>query len=206
MSDTLKLAAEKRTEFGKGAARRARMAHQVPAVIYGHGANPLHVLLPGHDTMMALKHSNALITVEWDGQKQLVLTKDVQRHPVKRTIEHVDLLIVHKGEKVTVDIPVHVLGEPFPGTVAVTEHTTLSIEAEATHIPESVEVTIEGLEEGERILAGDVKLPGGSTLVTDPEATVVAISVPRGAVSEEEQEAADAAAEEAADAADTDAE
>ncbi|WP_291379648.1 50S ribosomal protein L25/general stress protein Ctc, partial [Demequina sp.] len=184
MPDKLKLAAEKRTEFGKGAARRARMAHQIPAVIYGHGSDPLHVLLPGHETMMALKHSNALITVEWDGEKQLVLTKDVQRHAVKRTIEHVDLLIVRKGEKVTVDVPVHVLGDPFPGTVAVTEHTTLSIESEATHIPEYLEVTIEDMQEGEKITAGGVELPAGSTLVSDPETTVVSISVPRGAVSE----------------------
>ena len=206
MSDKLKLAAEKRTEFGKGAARRARMAHQIPAVIYGHGADPLHVLLPGHETMMALKHSNALITVEWDGEKQLVLTKDVQRHAVKRTIEHVDLLIVRRGEKVTVDVPVHVLGDPFPGTVAVTEHTSLSIEAEATHIPETLEVSIEGMEEGHKITAGDVTLPTGSTLVTDPETTVVAISVPRGAASEEEEAAAEDAAETAAGAAEEDSE
>jgi large subunit ribosomal protein L25 len=194
MSDKLKLAAEKRTEFGKGAARRARMAHQIPAVIYGHGSDPLHVLLPGHETMMALKHSNALITVEWDNESQMVLTKDVQRHAVKRTIEHVDLLIVRKGEKVTVDIPVHVVGDPFPGTVAVTEHNTLSIEAEATHIPESLEVSIEGLEEGQKITASDVTLPAGSTLVTDPDTTVVSISVPRGAASDEEEEAAEGAA------------
>ncbi len=150
MADMLKLAAEKRTEFGKGAARRARMAHKIPAVIYGHGADPLHVLLPGHDTMMALKHSNALITVEWDGDKQMVLVKDVQRHAVKREITHVDLLVVRKGEKVTVDVPVHVTGEPFPGTIAVTEHTSLSVQAEATHIPEWFEVSIEGLGEGEQ--------------------------------------------------------
>lgn len=200
MADMLKLAAEKRTEFGKGAARRARMADQIPAVIYGHGADPLHVLLPGHETMMALKHSNALMSVEWDGDKQMVLVKDIQRHPVKRTIAHVDLLIVRKGEKVTVDVPVHVLGEPFPGTVAVTEHNTLAVLAEATHIPESLEVSVEGLNEGERITAGDVTLPAGSELVTDPATTVVTISVPRGAISEEEEEAAEEANEVAAEA------
>lgn len=199
MADMLKLAAEKRTEFGKGAARRARMAHQIPAVIYGHGSAPLHVLLPGHETMMALKHSNALMTVEWDGDKQLVLVKDIQRHPVKRSIAHVDLLIVRKGEKVTVDVPVHVLGDPFPGTVAVTEHTTLSVLAEATHIPESLEVSIEGMEEGTKITAGDVTLPAGSELVSDAATTVVSIIVPRGAVSDEEEEAAEEAAETAAE-------
>lgn len=200
MADMLKLAAEKRTEFGKGAARRARMAHQIPAVIYGHGADPLHVLLPGHETMMALKHSNVLMSVEWDGDKQMVLVKDIQRHPVKRSIAHVDLLIVRKGEKVTVDVPVHVLGEPFPGTVAVTENTTLSVLAEATHIPDSLEVSIEGMGEGEKITAGDVTLPAGSELVSDPATTVVSISVPRGAISDEEEEAAEEAAEVAAEA------
>jgi large subunit ribosomal protein L25 len=200
MADMLKLAAEKRTEFGKGAARRARMADQIPAVIYGHGSDPLHVLLPGHETMMALKHSNALMNVEWGGDKQMVIVKDIQRHPVKRTIAHVDLLIVRKGQKVTVDVPVHVLGEPFPGTVAVTENTTLSVLAEATHIPDSLEVSIEGMGEGDKITAGDVALPAGSELVTDPVTTVVSISVPRGAVSEEEEEAAEVAAEVAADA------
>ncbi len=200
MADMLKLAAEKRTEFGKGAARRARMADQIPAVIYGHGAAPQHVLLPGHETMMALKHSNALMNVEWDGDKKMVLVKDIQRHPVKRTIAHVDLLIVRKGEKVTVDVPVHVTGEPFPGTVAVTEHTSLSVEAMATNIPEWLQVSVEGLNEGERITAGDVELPAGSELMTDPDSTVVTISVPRGAISEEEEEAAEEAKEVAADA------
>lgn len=206
MADMLKLAAEKRTEFGKGAARRARMAHKIPAVIYGHGADPLHVLLPGHDTMMALKHSNALISVEWDGDKQMVLVKDVQRHAVKREISHVDLLVVRKGEKVTVDVPVHVTGEPFPGTVAVTEHTSLSVEAEATHIPEWFEVSIEGMGEGERITAGDVTLPSGSTLVTDPASTVVSISIPRAAVAEEDEETEEAEATEDEAASEEDAE
>ncbi len=200
MADMLKLAAQNRTEFGKGAARRARMAHQIPAVIYGHGADPLHVLLPGHETMMALKHSNALITVEWDGNNQMVLVKDIQRHAVKRSIEHVDLLVVRKGEKVTVDVPVHVTGESFPGTVAVSEYTTLSVEAEATHIPDYFEVSIEGLVDGDKIVAGDVTLPAGSELVTDPETTVVRISEPRGMALDEEEEAAEEDAEVAADA------
>lgn len=199
MADMLKLAAQNRTTFGKGAARRARMADQIPAVIYGHGAAPLHVLLPGHETMMALKHSNALITIAWDGNNQMVLAKDVQRHAVKRTIEHVDLLVVRKGEKVTVDVPVHVTGESFPGTVAVTENTTLSVEAEATHIPEWFEVSIEGLDDGDKVTAGEVTLPAGSELVTDPDTTVVRISVPRAAVADEGEEATDEAADEAAD-------
>ena len=203
MTDKLTLAAEKRTAFGKGAARRARMAHQIPAVIYGHGADPLHVLLPGHETMMALKHSNALLTIKWGDDSQMVLVKDIQRDVVRRTIAHVDLLIVRKGEKVTVDIPVHVVGESYPGTVAVTEHTTLSVLAEATHLPEFVEVSIEGLGEGVRVTAGEVTLPAGSELVTDPEQAVIVISVPRGPASDDDEEAgteADTAAEATAEA------
>ncbi|WP_062310984.1 50S ribosomal protein L25/general stress protein Ctc [Demequina rhizosphaerae] len=193
MSDQLTLAATTRTEFGKGAARRARAAHQIPAVLYGHGTDPVHVLLPGHETMMALKHSNALLTIELDGSSELAIAKDVQIEPVRRIIEHVDLLLVKKGEKITVDVPVHVTGESFAGTIHVVEHATLQLEAEATHLPESVEVSIEGLEEGAVIHAKDVELPKGASLVTDGDITVVTISVPRGAGAEEEAEEAPAA-------------
>ncbi|MDN4477582.1 50S ribosomal protein L25/general stress protein Ctc [Demequina sp. SYSU T00039] len=195
MSDKLTLAAEKRTEFGKGAARRARAAHKIPAVIYGHGSDPVHILLPGHDTMMALKHSNALLTIELDGSSETAIAKDVQVEPVRRIIEHVDLLLVKKGEKITVDVPVHVVGESFAGTIHVVEHATVQILAEATHLPESLEVSIEGLEEGARVYARDIELPKGSELVTDADAAVVVISVPRGAGAEEEE--AEAAAAEA---------
>ncbi|MDN4475581.1 50S ribosomal protein L25/general stress protein Ctc [Demequina sp. SYSU T00192] len=193
MSDQLTLAATTRTEFGKGAARRARAAHQIPAVLYGHGTDPVHVLLPGHETMMALKHSNALLTIELDGSSELAIAKDVQVEPVRRIIEHVDLLLVKKGEKITVDVPVHVTGESFAGTIHVVEHASLQLEAEATHLPESVEVSIEGLEEGAVVHAKDVELPKGATLVTDGDITVVTISVPRGAGAEEEAEEAPAA-------------
>ncbi|WP_062296521.1 50S ribosomal protein L25/general stress protein Ctc [Demequina maris] len=186
MSDQLTLAAEKRTEFGKGYARRARAAGKIPAVLYGHGTDPVHVLLPGHETMMALKHSNALLTIELDGSSELAIAKDVQVEPVRRLIEHVDLLLVKKGEKITVDVPVHVTGESFAGTIHVVEHASLQLEAEATHLPESVEVSIEGLEEGAVVHAKDVVLPKGASLVTDGDATVVTISVPRGAGAEEE--------------------
>ncbi|MDN4483627.1 50S ribosomal protein L25/general stress protein Ctc [Demequina lignilytica] len=195
MSDKLTLAAEKRTEFGKGAARRARAAHKIPAVIYGHGSDPVHILLPGHDTMMALKHSNALLTIELDGSSEMAIAKDVQVEPVRRIIEHVDLLLVKKGEKITVDVPVHVVGESFAGTIHVVEHATVQILAEATHLPESLEVSIEGLEEGARVYARDIELPKGSELVTDADAAIVVISVPRGAGAEEEE--AEAAAAEA---------
>ncbi len=186
MSDALTLDADLRTEFGKGASRRARAAGHIPAVLYGHGADPVHVLLPGHKTMLALKHANALLTIVVDKDEKLAIAKDVQRDPVRQIIEHVDLLVVRKGEKLTVDVPIHLTGEPISGTIAMLEHNTLSILAEATHLPERVEISVEGLEDGARILARDVALPDGSELITDPEATVVAITIPRQAAIEEE--------------------
>ncbi len=195
MSDKLTLTAEPRTEFGKGFARRARMAGKIPAVLYGHGSDPLHVVLPGHDTMLALKHANALFTIKLGSDTHLAVAKDVQRNAVKRTIDHVDLLIVKKGEKITVDVPVHIVGESFSGTIHVLEHPTLQVLAEATSLPESIEVTIEGLEDGAKVLAGELKLPAGVELVTDPEALVVAVSAPRASAADE---AADEAAAEAA--------
>ena len=175
MSD-LTLNAEKRTQFGKGAARKIRRAHKIPAVMYGHGADPIHITLPGHDTMMALKNPNALLTIVIDGDEQLALAKDVQRDAIKPIIEHVDLVVVRKGEKVTVDIPVHVEGEAGPETVVQVDHATISVEAEATHIPEYVSVSIEGLPAGTQIHASDLTMPDGATLVTDPEALVVNIT------------------------------
>ncbi|MBD7919270.1 50S ribosomal protein L25/general stress protein Ctc [Cellulomonas sp. Sa3CUA2] len=187
----IKLAAAARTEFGKGAARRLRRAHQVPAVLYGHGTEPLHVALPGHETMLALKHSNALYSIELDGTSTLAIVKDVQRDVVRQVIEHVDLLIVKKGEKVSVDVQVHIVGESAPGTIHVVETQNLFLEAEATNLPQSVEVSIEGLADGAVITAGDVVLPEGATLMGDPEVTVVTISTPQAS-------AADVAADEAA--------
>ncbi|QJW35966.1 50S ribosomal protein L25/general stress protein Ctc [Cellulosimicrobium protaetiae] len=197
----IKLAAEARTEFGKGAARRVRRAGKIPAVLYGHGTDPLHVTLPGHETMMALKHSNALFSIELDGKSQLAITKDVQREPVRNVIEHVDLLIVKKGEKVAVDVPVVVTGESAPGTIHLVDLQTLAIEAEATHLPESIEVSIEGLEAGTQVLAGDVKLPKGATLTADAELIVVSVTEPQAEEpAEEAAEAAEEAAPEAAEA------
>ena len=172
----IKLAAQPRTEFGKGAARRLRRAHQIPAVLYGHCAAPVHVALEGHATMLALKHSNALISLEIEGKTQLALPKDVQRDPVKNVIEHVDLLIVRKGEKVTVDVPLHFTGDAAPGTQLTTELVSLSVEVEATHIPSSIEVSLEGAEVGTRIHAGDVTLPKGATLAVDAETLIVSVN------------------------------
>ncbi|KNX38010.1 50S ribosomal protein L25/general stress protein Ctc [Luteipulveratus halotolerans] len=175
-NNELRLVAETRTEFGKGAARRIRRADKIPAVLYGHGEAPTHLTLPFHDTFQALKHVNALLTIELDGQDQLALAKDVQRDPLKPIIEHIDLVIVRKGEKVTVDIPVHVEGEAGPETVITVENQTLSVEADATDIPESLTVSVEGLEAGSQILAKDVTLPAGSTLIADEELLVINIT------------------------------
>ena len=172
----LTLHAQSRTTFGKGAARKIRRAGQIPAVMYGHGAAPVHITLPGHDTMLALKHANALLTIVLDGNEQLALAKDVQRDPIKPVIEHVDLVVVRRGEKVTVDIPVHIEGEAASDTVVQVESQTLQVEAEATHIPEIVTISVEGLAAGTQISAGQVALPAGSTLVTDPETLVVNVT------------------------------
>ncbi|MDQ0665182.1 large subunit ribosomal protein L25 [Arthrobacter ulcerisalmonis] len=190
-----KLVAELRTEFGKGYARRARMAKLIPAVIYGHGAEPIHVTLPAKATTLAVRTANALLSLDINGEGHLALVKDVQRDPVKQIIEHIDLLTVRQGEKVTVDVPVHVEGETAPGTVHNLELTVVSLEAEATHLPESVVVSIEGRGAGEHIHASDLVLPKGSALLTDAEALVVNIS--EATATEEETEAAAEAAGEA---------
>jgi large subunit ribosomal protein L25 len=175
MSDEIRLEAQTRTEFGKGAARRIRRDDKIPAVMYGHGSEPVHITLPGHDTMMALKHSNALLTIVVDGDEQLALAKDVQRHMIKPVIEHVDLVVVKKGEKVTVDVPVHVEGEAGPETVVTVDSQTLQVEADVTKLPESLVVSVEGLTAGTQILASQVEMPEGATLITDAETLVVNI-------------------------------
>ncbi|RKT78501.1 large subunit ribosomal protein L25 [Terracoccus luteus] len=192
MSDTTRLTAEKRTSFGKGAARQIRRENKIPAVMYGHGTEPVHITLPGHDTMMALKQANALLTIVIDGKEQLALAKDVQRDAIKPVIDHIDLVVVRRGEKVTVDVSVHLEGEAAPETVVTLDNNTLQLEALATNIPESVVVSVEGLEAGTQILAGAIELPEGATLVTDEEALVVNVTQ---AISAEELEAELAEAE-----------
>ena len=169
----LRITAESRTEFGKGAARRVRRADKVPGVVYGHGTDPLHVTLPGHDLMKALKTANVLLDLEVDGGNLLVLPKSVQRNPIKGTLTHVDLVIVRRGEKVTVDVGIHVSGEVAPGGMLDQQMVTISIEAEATSIPTRFEVSIEDMQIGAAIHAKDVELPSGTELVTDPEALVL---------------------------------
>lgn len=187
--------ADVRESFGKGAARKLRVLGKIPAVVYGHGTEPQHLALPGHQVALLLRKKNAVLELKVNGKTQLALVKDVQKDPVKAIIEHIDLIVIRKGEKVTVDIPVHVEGESYPGTLANLESATISVEAEATHIPERVIVNIDGFEDGTQIHAKDLELPTGSTLITDPETLVVNIVIPAEVDlgEEEEVEAAEGA-------------
>ncbi|WP_181275490.1 50S ribosomal protein L25/general stress protein Ctc [Brevibacterium oceani] len=173
-----KLLAEARNEFGKGAARRIRRAGRIPAVVYGHVGDPVHISLEGHATMMALKHANALLEIEsTDGSKNvLAIARDVQVEPVRREIEHLDLIIVKRGEKIEVDVPVHVVGEAAPGTMVSQEESTIAVKADATKLPELIEVSVEGRPAGEHVLAGQVELPAGVELVADEELLIVNVS------------------------------
>ncbi|MFI1225725.1 MULTISPECIES: 50S ribosomal protein L25/general stress protein Ctc [unclassified Streptomyces] len=187
----IKLATEVRTEFGKGAARRVRRANRVPAVVYGHGAEPVHVTLPGHELQLALRTANVLIGLEIDGKDALVIPKAVQRNPLKGDIEHVDLLTVKRGEKVNVEIAVHAEGDLAPGANLLEfVLNTLLVEAEATHIPESVTVSVAGLDAGDSILAKDITLPKGSVLAGDDDAVVIQV-----VAAQAEEPSADEAAE-----------
>jgi len=172
----VKLAAETRTEFGKGASRRIRREAKVPAVVYGHGADPVHITLPGHELQLALRKSNVLLTLDIEGKTELAIPKAIQRDALKGFLVHVDLLTVKSGEKVTVEVYVHTEGDLAPGAYLL-EHvlSTLTVEAEATHIPESVTVSIAGLEAGASILAKDIPLPEGTTLAIDEDAVVLQV-------------------------------
>jgi large subunit ribosomal protein L25 len=200
MSDDNKLTAEPRTQFGKGAARKIRALNKIPAVIYGHGTEPQHVTLPGHEVALIIRKSNAILDLDIAGKSQLALVKDVQKDPVRQIIEHLDLIVVRKGEKVTVDIAVRLEGESASGTSVNQDSNVLSIEAEATHIPEFLTVSIEGLEEGQHVYAKDVVLPEGSSLITDPDTLVVGITGESALDEGEESETTEAAPAEAAPA------
>jgi large subunit ribosomal protein L25 len=172
----VKLTAELRTEFGKGAARRIRRADKIPAVLYGHGVDPIHITLPGHQTLLALRTANALLSIDVNGQSRLALPKQVQRDPLKHTIEHVDLVLVRRGEKVTVDIRLQLEGEAGPDTLVMLEQATVPVHAEATHIPDHLVVSVEGLAAGTQILAGGLPLPDGATLAVEPDTLLVNVT------------------------------
>jgi large subunit ribosomal protein L25 len=202
----VRLPAEVRTEFGKGGARRTRRAGKIPAVIYGHGADPQHVSLPAREFANAIRHGgkNVLLTLELDGNDQLAIPKAIQRHPIKDQYEHVDLLAVRRGEKVTIDVPLQLVGDIAPGGLLAQEHTTVSVEAEATHLPTGIEVNIDGAEVGTQIHARDLTLPRGTSLITDPDQVLVLVQEAPTAEQLEATETAEGDAGTAA-AADTDA-
>ncbi|GAB3134395.1 50S ribosomal protein L25/general stress protein Ctc [Amycolatopsis sp. NPDC004378] len=199
----VRLSVEPRTEFGKGAARRTRRAGKIPAVLYGHGSDPRHFALPAIEFARVVREngSNAVITLDLEGNSELALTKTIVVHPLKNYIEHVDLLVVKRGEKVTVDVPVVVSGTPAPGTLVNQDLDAIQIEVEALHIPDQVEVSVEGAELGTQITAADVALPKGATLVTDGEALIVAIAEPQREELPEDEAAASTEGEESAEAA-----
>ncbi|MFD9001941.1 50S ribosomal protein L25/general stress protein Ctc [Streptomyces sp. NPDC059582] len=195
----VKISAETRTEFGKGAARRIRRDHKVPGVLYGHGSDPIHLTLPGHDLLLALRTSNVLISLDIDGKSnELAIPKAVQRNAVRGDLEHVDLQLVKRGEKVNVEIPVHAEGELAAGGNLL-EHVlnALPVEAEATHIPESLTVSVEGLEAGASVLAKDITLPSGVKLAVEDDTVVLQVLA---AQAEEAPEGAEGEGDEAAEA------
>ena len=201
MAEDNKVQAELREQFGKGFARRLRAAGKIPAVIYGHGTDPVHVALPGHQVGLLIRRANAVLELDIDGRTEVALVKDVQKDPVLQIIEHIDLLVVKKGEKIEVEVPVLVIGESASGTIVNLENTTVYLEVEAMHIPKRIEVDAEGLEDGVQVSAADLKLPKGATLADDPELMILAISIPQDTLAAEDAiaaaDAADAAAQSA---------
>ena len=206
------LAVKVRTETGKGASRRARRDGWIPAVLYGHGSEPQHLALPGHDFAAVLRHSgtNAVLTLDIEGKEQLALTKALDIHPIRRSITHADLLVVRRGEKVTVEVAVEVVGDAAPGTLVTQEANTILIEADAMSIPQSLTVSVEGLEAGTQTTAGAIPLPAGVNLIADPDSLVVNVVVApteedlesegAGEVTEAEEPAAEAGEDEASEA------
>jgi large subunit ribosomal protein L25 len=184
-----------RTKTGKGASRRARREGRIPAVLYGHGADPRHVELPGHDFAAVLRHSgtNAVLTLDIDGKEQLALTKALVIHPIRHTITHADLLVVRRGEKVVVEVGIDVQGDAASGTLVTQEANTVEIEADVSSIPEELVVSVEGAEPGTQITAGQITLPAGVTLIDDPDMLVVNVVVAPTAEELESEGAGEAA-------------
>ena len=185
---TNKIVADLRVKFGKGAARKLRVLGKIPAVMYGHGTAPVHVALPGHQIGLLLRRANAVLELDIDGKTHLTLVKDVQKDPFLQIIEHLDLIVIRKGEKVQVEVAVHLTGESASGTMADLDSKTLLLEVEATSIPQNVQVSVEGLEDGDQIRAKDVVRPKGATLVSDEDAVVVLVHLPAEEEEEETEE------------------
>jgi large subunit ribosomal protein L25 len=193
----VRLAAEARTEFGKGAARRTRRAGKIPAVLYGHGSDPKHLALPAIEFARVVREhgQNAVLTLDIDSKSELALTKTVTTHPIKNYIEHVDLLLVQRGEKVAVEVPIVLTGDASPGTLVTQDATVIEVSVEALHIPDQFEVSLEGATAGKQVFAKDVELPKGAELVTDPETLIVAVNVaPSAADMDADTDAAEAPA------------
>ncbi|MDR3106901.1 MAG: 50S ribosomal protein L25/general stress protein Ctc [Bifidobacteriaceae bacterium] len=189
------LKAQARTEFGKGPARRTRRAGLIPAVMHSHGDTPIHVSLPGHDSFLALRHVNAILTIEFDGQKTLTIAREVQRDPIKDTIDHIDLQIVKRGEKIEAAVPLHIEGEPNTG-MAILDAQEIQVRAEATAVPEVISISVAGLNEGDSVKIADLTLPAGVEALDDPETNLLSISAPQGDTSAPaETEAAEALAQ-----------
>lgn len=172
-----KISAQQRTAFGKGAARKLRASGRIPAVVYGHGTDPVHISLPAHELALIVRRANAVLDLDLPTGGQLALVKDVQKDPVRQIIEHVDLLVVRSGERIEVEVPVSLQGEVLGGSVATLDLQTLLLSVEATRIPERVVVDVEGAAEGTQITAGDVALPDGAALAGDPAALVVGVAL-----------------------------
>jgi len=198
MTDHNQIAAQARTEFGKGAARRTRRARLIPAVLYGHGTDPVHVSLPAHEAQLALRVANALLHITVDGgEEHLALPKQIQRDPIRDTIDHVDLVIVRRGEKVTVEVPVVLAGSERPDLLYLLDRQSVSLSVEATSIPAEIEIDVTGLDAGDVITAAELKLPEGATFTGEPEEILVSVSVPRSTLEEPTEEAAEGEGEEA---------
>ncbi|MBC9953151.1 50S ribosomal protein L25/general stress protein Ctc [Leucobacter sp. cx-42] len=189
MTETNKLVAELREKFGKGAARQLRAAKRTPVVVYGHGTDPVHASVETHPLSLIIRQANSIIELDVNGKSTLVLVKDVQKDAVTQIIEHVDLLIVKKGETVDVEVPLHMVGEPFSGNSALQDLNTIRLSVPATAIPDAVQVSVEGLEGGAQVLAGDVELPKGATLLDPADQLVAHVSAPRGGAAADEEAA-----------------
>lgn len=201
MANVITLKATERTEFGKGPARRLRAAGQVPAVVYGQGHDPKHIVLEGHESMLALRQENQLLSIEVEGQSPvLALPKEVQRDVMTGFLKHVDLLSITSGQKVGVQVALRVEGEPAPGTIVNTEFSEIDVEADAMSIPDALTISVEGLEAGSSILFKDITLPEGVELVDDPDEVVASVQFPDAEdLGDEEEEDAEDESEEAAE-------